>query len=60
MKTLGRSLQIIGLVLLPLSMIMEATGTLDRSTGVSDMVIMLIAGATAFFIGRIVEGYART
>ena len=60
MKTLGRSLQIIGLVLLPLAMMMEVTGTLDRLTGVSDMVMMLIAGAAAFYIGRIVEGYART
>ena len=60
MKTLGRSLQIIGLVLLPLAMMMEVTGTLGRSTGVSDMIIMLIVGASAFYIGRIVEGYART
>ena len=53
-------MQIIGLVLLPLSMMMEVTGTLHRATGVSDMIIMLIAGATVFYIGRIVEGYART
>lgn len=59
MKVFGRSLQIFGLVLLPLAVVMEMTGSLDRETGVSDVVIMLVGGAAAFYIGRILEGYAR-
>jgi hypothetical protein len=58
MKALGRGLQLLGLILLPLSMFMEITGALGRSFGVSDMVIMLVFGAAAFYAGRLVEGYA--
>lgn len=58
MKALGRLLQLGGLILLPLSMFMELTGGLGRPFGVSDMVIMLVFGASAFGAGRIVEGYA--
>jgi hypothetical protein len=59
MKRLGRSLQILGLVLLPLSMLLELDGNLGRSFGVSDMVVMLLFGAGAFAVGWLVEGYAR-
>ncbi len=59
MKSIGRALQILGLVLLPLSMLMELDGNLGRSFGVSDMVIMLVFGIGAFAAGRMVEGYAR-
>ena len=58
MRAFGRMLQILGLVLLPLSMAMELTGSLGRGFGVSDMVIMLIFGTAAFWVGRMVEGYA--
>jgi TctA family transporter len=58
MKAFGKLLQLGGLILLPLSMFMEATGGLGRSFGVSDMVIMLVFGFAAFYVGRIVEGYA--
>lgn len=59
MRTVGRGLQIVGLVLLPLSMLLEVTGMLGRSFGLSDMVIMLVFGVAAFWMGRMVEGYAR-
>ena len=60
MRTVGRGLQILGLVLLPLSMLLELTGGLGRSFGLSDMVIMLGFGVAAFLTGRMLEGYARS
>jgi hypothetical protein len=59
MRFLGRSLQLFGLVILPLAMVLELSKLLGRDFGVSDMVIMLVAGAAAFLTGRIIEGYAR-
>ena len=59
MRAIGRTLQVVGLILLPLSMVMELDGGLGRSFGVSDMVLMLVFGAAAFAVGRLVEGYAR-
>lgn len=59
MRILGRTLQLFGLVVLPLSMVLELSKLLGRDFGVSDMVIMLVAGTAAFLMGRIIEGYAR-
>lgn len=59
MRILGRTLQLFGLVILPLSMVLELSKLLGRDFGVSDMVIMLVAGTAAFLMGRIIEGYAR-
>ena len=42
MRVFGRLLQMLGLVLLPLSMVMELTNGLGRSFGVSQMVLMLV------------------
>jgi hypothetical protein len=58
MRTLGRGLQIVGLVALPAAVILEITGGLGRSSGVNQMVIMMVFGFAAFCVGRIVEGYA--
>jgi hypothetical protein len=55
MKALGRVLQLIGLVILPLSMVLELTDMLGRPFGVSDMVIMLLFGIAIFSIGRLLE-----
>ena len=60
MRALGRMLQIIGLVLLPLSMVLEMSGALGRSFGLSEMLLMLVFGASAFVAGRICEGYAKS
>ena len=60
MAALGRFLQILGLLLLPLSMAMELSGGLGRPFGVSDMVVMLVFGAAVFGLGRIIEGYGTT
>jgi hypothetical protein len=58
MKLLGKTLQLVGLVLLPLAMMLELTGLLGRESGVADMLVMLAFGAAAFVLGRLVEGYA--
>jgi len=58
MRKLGRGLQILALVLLPVSMLMQVSNVLGRQLHVSEMVIMLIAGIAAFMLGRMIEGYA--
>ncbi|MBW3598029.1 MAG: hypothetical protein KY475_12220 [Planctomycetes bacterium] len=59
MKVLGKTLQLVGLVLLPVAMTLELTGALGRrESGVADMLLMLVFGAAAFALGRFVEGYA--
>jgi len=59
MKVFGRGMQLLALLLLPLSMVMELDGGLGRSFGVSDMVVMLVFGICAFGAGRLLESYAR-
>ncbi len=55
----GRLLQIVGLIVLPLSMVMQLTDSLGRAIGVSQMVVMMVFGAAAFFLGRMLEGIGR-
>ena len=57
MKSFGKFLQITGLVLLPAAILMELANVLGRN-GVAEMLIMLVAGAAAFWLGRLIEGYA--
>jgi hypothetical protein len=59
MKALGRLLQWFALAVLPLAMLLELTGALGRSFHVSQMLIMLVLGLSAFYLGRIIEGYAK-
>jgi hypothetical protein len=58
MKSLGRALQLVGLVVLPTAMLLELSGALGRDSGVADMLLMLVFGAGAFALGRFMEGYA--
>ena len=58
MRHVGRGLQILGLVVLPLSMVLELTNHLGRFY-VSNMVTMLVFGAAAFTLGWFIESYAR-
>lgn len=58
MKSLGKALQVVGLVLLPLACMMEWQGSLGRGA-VAYMLLMMVAGVIAFVLGRFVEGYAR-
>ena len=59
MRTVGRLLQIFALILLPLAMLMQLTDMLGRRIGVDQMLLMLVCGGAAFFLGRLLEGYAR-
>ncbi len=55
MAGLGRLLQIVGLIVPPLAIILQ----LQNAISLGQMLIMTIAAVSAFWIGRIVEGYAR-
>lgn len=57
-RRLGRALQAAALVCLPISMLLELTGMLGRSFGLSQMLIMMVFGILLFVTGRLVEGYA--
>lgn len=58
MRAIGKLLQLGGLVLLPVAMVLELTGSLNRNRGVADMLIMMIFGLSAFYLGRFIEGYS--
>ncbi len=58
MKRVGRFLQWVGLIALPVGMCLEITGGLGRAIGLNQLVIVLVFGASAFYIGRLLEGYA--
>jgi putative effector of murein hydrolase LrgA (UPF0299 family) len=63
MRTLGKLLQVAGLVLLPVSMMMQITTSSRAATGagftVSTMLLMMVLGVAIFAMGRLLEGYAR-
>jgi len=63
MGTFGKLLQVAGLVLLPVSMMMQLTGGMRAPTGggftVSAMLLMMVLGVSLFSVGRILEGYGR-
>jgi hypothetical protein len=54
MRHFGRLLQYVGLVLPPLSIILQ----LQQAISLGTMLTMLVLAISAFSIGRIVEGYA--
>ena len=58
MRIIGRGLQILALMLLPLAVILEVSDVLGRPFGVADMLLMLLYGVVAFLLGRMLEGYA--
>jgi hypothetical protein len=63
MGTFGKLMQVAGLVLLPVSMMMQLTGGVRATTGggftVSAMLLLMVLGVCLFSVGRIVEGYGR-
>jgi hypothetical protein len=62
MKTIGKLLQVAGLVLLPISMMMQLTTGIRAPTGgftVSAMLLMMLFGVALFACGRLLEGFAR-
>lgn len=59
MKSLGKGLQILGLVTLPVACMMEMQfGSLGRGS-VANMLLLMIGGVIVFVLGRFIEGYAR-
>ena len=59
MRLAGRLLQLVALVALPIAMLLELTGALGRSFGLSQLLVALIFGIVAFLLGRMLEGYGR-
>jgi hypothetical protein len=63
MRTVGKLLQVIGLVVLPVAMMMQLTTGSRAATGagftVSTMLVLMVLGVALFAVGRYVEGYAR-
>jgi hypothetical protein len=56
MQRFGRSLQLAALVGLPLSIPLQLAGAID----LRQMLALMAASFCLFYIGRLVEGYART
>ena len=59
MRAVGKLLQILGLILLPLAIVLELTKDFGLPFTLRDMLLMLVFGAAAFYLGRVMEGYAR-
>jgi hypothetical protein len=62
MRSLGKLMQVLGLILLPASMFMELTDELRAPVGlssVSAMLLLMVFGVALFGMGRLIEGYAR-
>ena len=55
MRMIGRTSQMIGLVLPPLAIGLQLA---DSDFSVGQMLTMLALGVSAFYLGRIIEGYA--
>ena len=58
MQLVGRLLQYAGLVSLPVAILMELTGMMGRAFGLSQMLLMMVFGFCAFYLGRYLEGFA--
>jgi len=54
MRTIGRFLQILGLLLLPASMVVQLMGGITPG----QLLLALVFGGAAFYLGRMLEGYA--
>ena len=63
MRTFGKLLQVMGLVILPVAMMMQVISGSRAATGagfsVSTMLVMMVLGVVIFSAGRLLEGYAK-
>ena len=62
LRSIGKFLQILALVILPVAMVIQLTREMRATTEVTNlsvMLIFLVFGAVMFGLGRIIEGYAR-
>lgn len=61
MRSLGKILQVLGMVLLPFACFLELSMEgLGRPRGVASMLVMMVIGVILFTFGRYIEGYARS
>ncbi len=60
MRKLGRTMQFLGLMVLPFGMILELTHAAGPDFGTRQLLVMMLFGVAVFYIGRIVEGYAQS
>jgi hypothetical protein len=61
-RSLGKLMQVAGMVALPVAMLLQLTSGMRAPTGsfsVSAMLILMVFGVVLFVLGRYVEGYAR-
>jgi hypothetical protein len=62
-RSLGKMMQVVGLILLPASMLMQLTDGIRAPLGgftVSTMLLLMVGGVAVFSLGRILEGYGGT
>ena len=62
LRSLGKFLQLLPLVILPVAMVIQLSKEMRATTEVTNlsvMLIFLVFGAAMFGLGRIIEGYAR-
>jgi hypothetical protein len=55
-RTIGKAMQVLALMLLPISMVMQLTAAM-RANSLSVMLLMMLFGIALFGVGRMVEGY---
>ena len=55
-RTIGKAMQVLALMLLPASMVMQITSQM-RANSLSVMLLMMLFGIALFCVGRMVEGY---
>ena len=60
MQAFGRFMQLVGLAALPMAMFLELSNGLGRAFHLSQMLIMLGVGVSAFVLGRFIEGYSQS
>ena len=54
MRALGKLLQFAALVMLPIAMVVQLFGGL----GTAQLLVALVFGIAAFYLGRMIEGYS--
>lgn len=55
-RMIGKAMQVLALMLLPISMVMQLTAAM-RANSLSVMLLMMLFGIALFGVGRVVEGY---
>ncbi len=57
LANLGKAMQVLALVLLPVSMFMQLGTAMRAPIGVSVMLLLMLFGIALFGAGRVIEGY---